>query len=68
MESARVGSLVAEIERKKLWVGDLTGSGVKAGALEVLRTIREPVGLGHGLHEDGLGFGGRFVFLRERRF
>ncbi len=49
MESAGVGGLVAEVERERLGIGDLSGLGIEAGVLEGLGAVGEPMGFGHGV-------------------
>ena len=66
VEGASVSGLIAKIDREHFFVGDLAGLFVEAGVLEALRAVGEPVGFGHGVDEDGFGWGGRGVFIDER--
>ncbi len=68
MEGARVGGLVTEIQGEGFGVGDLAGSGVGDGGLEVLGAVGEPDGFGHGVDEDEFGGGGGLVFAGQGFF
>ena len=68
MEGAGVSGFVAEVEGEELGVGDLAGLLVEAAGLEVRGAVGEPVRFGHGVNQDGLGFGGWLMFVGERGF
>ncbi len=68
MESAGVGGLVAEVERKERGICNLAGLWIEAGVLQGFRAVGEPVRLGHSVDQDGFGFGARMVFANQRGF
>ena len=65
MKRPLVRGLVAEIEGKLFFVGDLAGGWVVAGGLDIERAMAEPVMLCHRFDERGFGEGVRVVFFAE---
>ena len=55
MKGALVGSLIAEVEREPLGVGDLAGDGVETECFERDSAFAEPLVLGHRLDERFFG-------------
>jgi hypothetical protein len=66
VKGASVGGLVAEIQRKLLFVFDIAGIGVEAGVLQALGALSEPERFGHAVNQDQFGGRGGLMLVEQR--